>query len=261
MPWLWHWICLPQIFPVQRFSHQPDQFSELVGTKFVKLLEFGSVLWVLVGWSFGVLFCWDLFGGFLGFACFSFMFWVACLFSFAERWEGWLVAGSEYKKMKSTNSFFFNRSWPIWLETMQNGPVSDSGHQAEELFSTIFIFKWTDFVSWNRESQVKSSLNNWTTSSSLVMHPNYTASEDNLFAWTVKTLQNCFSFESSRVFFIFSCIQPTSRVPLLGIWEMGSSSPYYGSLMLGEHLQPEANKKTTNNIRSAIISMASSWQV
>lgn len=39
---------------------------------------------------------------------------------------------------------------------------------------------------------------------------------------------------------------------------MGSSYLYAGPLVLGEHLQPEANKKTTNNIDSAIITMVSS---
>lgn len=43
-------------------SHQSDQFSKLVDINFVKLLQFGLFFWVSVGWGFGFLFVWDLFG-------------------------------------------------------------------------------------------------------------------------------------------------------------------------------------------------------
>lgn len=142
-------------------SHQADQFSELVCINFVKLMQFGLV-------SLG--FCWSGFwvfvllgfvlGFFFGFSLFSFMFWIVYLFSFASRWEGWL-GGVDIRKGKLQTVVFSNRSWPISLETKQNGSGSDSGYQAEELFSTIFNSKWTDFVSWNWESQVKSPLNNF----------------------------------------------------------------------------------------------------
>lgn len=127
------------------------------------------------------------------------MFWIVCLFSFARRWEGWLVGGSGY--MKILNSCFLQEK--LSHLTWNNGPASDSDHQAEELFSTIFISKWTDlFLEIGRtRSRV-----HWTTEQLLPPLWSYTLTTDHLrtvFAWRVKTLQNRFSLESTIFFHFF----------------------------------------------------------